>query len=290
MTKLSLFLFTLALTSAWSQRITDRRTADIRGGGGDGKCTIEVEVDDVAEVEIIGRNATIRTLNGAPATFRRFQCNQEMPVRPNEFRFKGIDGRGRQDLIRGADNGGRAIIRIEDSKGGSEGYTFDIFWRGGSGGGFNGGGGGRYDNGGNNNGGGGRYDNGGNNNGGGWNNGGNRGGWNNGWGDGGGWNNNGEFNFSGGRRGSGSYRDRNGNTRRLDQVRVVVRNAGSLTVEFQTDSGRIVFGGAVERRQGRRIYSRVRASGMTGELEMEMGSQNTVNRITIRDIDLNWSN
>ena len=277
MTKLSLFLFTLALTSAWSQRITDRRTADIRGGGGDGKCTIEVEVDDVAEVEIIGRNATIRTLNGGPATFRRFVCNQEMPLRPNDFRFKGIDGRGRQDLVRGADNGGRAIIRIEDSKGGSEGYTFDIFWRGGGGGGFNGGGGGRYDNGGNNNGGG-------------WNNGGNRGGWNNGWGDGGGWNNNGEFNFSGGRRGSGSYRDRNGDTRRLDQVRVVVRNGGSLTVEFQTDSGRIVFGGAVERRQGRRIYSRVRASGMTGELEMEMGSQNTVNRITIRDIDLNWAN
>lgn len=286
MTKLSLFLFTLALTSAWSQRITDRRTADIRGGGGDGKCTIEVEVDDIAEVEIIGRNATIRTLNGGPATFRRFVCNQEMPLRPNDFRFKGIDGRGRQDLVRGADNGGRAIIRIEDSKGGSEGYTFDIFWRGGGGGGFNGGGGGRYDNGGNNNGG--------NNNGGGWNNGGNnggnRGGWNNGWGDGGGWNNNGDFSFSGGRRGSGSYRDRNGNNRRLDQARVNVQGNGNLNVEFQSENGRMVFTGNIERRQGRRIYSRVRTSGMTGEMEIEMGSQNTVNRITIRDIDLNWSN
>ena len=72
MTKLYLLFLTLALTSAWSQRITDRRTAEIRGGGGDGKCTIEVEVDGVAEVEISGRNATIRTLNGAPATFRRF--------------------------------------------------------------------------------------------------------------------------------------------------------------------------------------------------------------------------
>ena len=272
MSKLLLLFLSLALTSAWSQRITDRRAADIRGGGGgDGKCTIEVEVDDVAEVEIIGRNATIRTLNGGPATFRRFVCNQEMPLRPNDFRFKGIDGRGRQDLVRGADNGGRAIIRIEDSKGGSEGYTFDIFWRGGGGGsgGFNGGGG--------------RYDNGGNN-------GGNRGGWNNGWGEGGGWNNNGDFNFNGGRRGSGSYRDRNGNNRRLDQARVMVHGNGGLTVEFQTESGRILFTGSIERRQGRRIYSRVRTSGMTGEMELEMGSQNTVNRITIRDIDLNWAN
>ncbi len=280
MTKLLFLFLTLALTSAWSQRITDRRTAEIRGGGGDGKCTIEVEVDDVAEVEISGRNATIRTLNGAPATFRRFQCNQEMPLRPNDFRFKGIDGRGRQDLIRSADNGGRAVIRIEDSKGGSEGYTFDIFWRGGSAGGFNSGAG--------------RYDNGGNNNGGGWNNGRNngrnQGGWNNGWGDGSGWNNNGDFNFSGGRRGSGSYRDRNGNTRRLDQARVVVQGNGSLTVEFQTDNGRMTFNGTVERRQGRRIYSRVSSSGMSGEMEMEMGSENTVNRITIRDIDLNWAN
>ena len=286
MIKLYLLFLTLALTSAWSQRITDRRTAEIRGGGGDGKCTIEVEVDGVAEVEISGRNATIRTLNGAPATFRRFQCNQEMPVRPNDFRFKGIDGRGRQDLIRVADNGGRAVIRIEDSKSGSEGYTFDIFWRGGSGGGFNTGGG-RYDDSGNNN-------RGGNNRGGGWNNGGNngrnQGGWNNGWGDGAGWNNNGDFNFSGGRRGSGSYRDRSGNNRRLDQARVNVQGNGNLNVEFQTENGRMVFTGSIERRQGRRIYSRVRSSGMSGEMELEMGSQNTVNRIAIRDIDLNWSN
>ena len=95
------------------------------------------------------------------------------------------------------------------------------------------------------NGGGGRYDNGGNN-------GGNRGGWNNGWGEGGGWNNNGDFNFNGGRRGSGSYRDRNGNNRRLDQARVMVHGNGGLTVEFQTESGRILFTGSIERRQGRR--------------------------------------
>ena len=77
----------MALTSLWAQRVTDRRTADIRGGGGDGKCTIEVQVDEVADVEVSGRNVSIRTLSGAPSSIRRFQCNQEMPSNPYEFRL-----------------------------------------------------------------------------------------------------------------------------------------------------------------------------------------------------------
>ena len=108
------------------------RTANIRGGGGDGKCTIEVEVDGVAEVEIRGNVARLRTREGQRATWRRFDCNQPMPARPFAFRFRGIDGRGRQDLVRDPGNGGVAVIRIEDSKGGREGYTFDIMWRGGT--------------------------------------------------------------------------------------------------------------------------------------------------------------
>lgn len=108
------------------------RTANVRGGGGDGKCTIEVEVDGVAEVEIRGSVARLRTRQGQRASWRRFDCNQAMPTRPNEFRFRGIDGRGRQDLVRDPSNGGVAVIRIEDSKGGREGYTFDVMWRGGT--------------------------------------------------------------------------------------------------------------------------------------------------------------
>lgn len=112
-------------------QITDRRRASIRGGGGQGKCTVEVVVDNVAEVEIRGDNALIRTLSGGPATFRRFECNQIMPNNPYSFRFAGVDGRGRQNLQTSPEGGRAAIIRIEDSKGGSEGYTFDIFWSGG---------------------------------------------------------------------------------------------------------------------------------------------------------------
>ena len=127
----TLFLLTVS-GSAFAQR--DSMTANIRGGGGDGgKCTIEVDVDGVADVEVRGDRAYIRTLQGQPAFFRRFECNMVMPRVPSDFRFRGIDGRGRVELVRSPDSGGVAVVRIEDSKGGREGYTFDLEWRGGSG-------------------------------------------------------------------------------------------------------------------------------------------------------------
>ena len=105
--------------------------ASITGGGGDGKCTIEANVDATAEVIVTGTRATIRTLSGRRATLRRFQCNPPMPLNPANFRFRGIDGRGRQNLLGDPNgNGGRAIIRIDDPKGGFEGYTFDLEWKG----------------------------------------------------------------------------------------------------------------------------------------------------------------
>jgi hypothetical protein len=107
--------------------------ANIRGGGGDGKCTFEVEVDEVAEIEIRGDQGYLRTISGSPARWRRLDCNQALPSAPNNFRFQGIDGRGRQDLVRDPNqNRGVAVIRIEDPKGGRESYTGDIMWRGGS--------------------------------------------------------------------------------------------------------------------------------------------------------------
>ncbi len=68
-----------------------------------------------------------------------------MPTRPSDFRFTGVDGRGRVNLVQDPRNGGVAVIRIEDPKGGREGYTFDLEWRGGSGYGNGGGYGARND-------------------------------------------------------------------------------------------------------------------------------------------------
>jgi hypothetical protein len=109
--------------------------ANIRGGSGDrGKCTAEVEVDGVAEVGIRGDTGEIRTVSGQPASWRRLDCTGPLPANPGEFRFRGIDGRGRQELVaEPSNNRGLAIVRIEDPQGGREGYTFDLEWRGGTG-------------------------------------------------------------------------------------------------------------------------------------------------------------
>ena len=111
------------------------RIATFRGGESpnEGKCTIEVVVDSVAEVQVRGDNAVLRTISGQPAQWRRFECTGRMPDNPANFRFKGIDGRGRQDLVRDPRNGGAAVVRIEDRDGGTEGYTFDLIWTGGPG-------------------------------------------------------------------------------------------------------------------------------------------------------------
>jgi hypothetical protein len=120
-----------SLLPAYGAEVQSRR-ANITGGGGDGgKCTIEVDVDDVAEVEVYGDQGFIRTLAGGLSTWRRFQCSSPMPRNMGDFRFRGVDGRGRVDLVRDPrSNGGRAVVRIEDRDGGREGYTFDLEWRG----------------------------------------------------------------------------------------------------------------------------------------------------------------
>lgn len=127
---------TMVLLAAFSSLASAQRAqmmrANIRGGGGDsGKCTIEVDVDGAADVEIRGDTAYLRTLQGQTATWRRFECNMAMPQNPANFRFRGIDGRGRQTLIQNPNNGGPAVVRLEDPQGGREGYTFDVEWNGG---------------------------------------------------------------------------------------------------------------------------------------------------------------
>src|SRR5260370_13788144 len=92
------------------------------------KCTIEVVVDGAAEVEVRGDTANLRNLAGQPPQWRRFECNGRLPPNPVDFRFAGVDGRGRQQLVQDPRNGGVAVVRIEDPQSGSEGYTFDLFW------------------------------------------------------------------------------------------------------------------------------------------------------------------
>jgi hypothetical protein len=125
-------MVSVAIAGAVQAQSLQRRASFLGGGSPDrGKCTVEVVVDAAAEVEIRGDTANLRTIAGQPAQWRRFECTGPLPANPAEFRFAGVDGRGRQNLVRDPRNGGPAVIRIEDTQGGSEGYTFDIFWGGG---------------------------------------------------------------------------------------------------------------------------------------------------------------
>lgn len=122
---------TLAATTGIMSGQNYERRATIRGGSPDrGKCTIEVVVDGAAEVEVRGDNAVLRNLSGRPPQWRRFECTGPLPANPGNFRFSGVDGRGRQTLVHDPRNGGGAVVRIEDPDNGSEGYTFDLTWSG----------------------------------------------------------------------------------------------------------------------------------------------------------------
>ena len=112
--------------------------ARMSGGGGNGKCTFEVTVQGSAEVQIRGSQGRLVTLSGSPAQWRRLDCNQPLPTNPSNFKFNGVDGHGKQTLSADPNaNGGVAVVRIDNNRNGSEGYTGDITWSGGSNSGSN---------------------------------------------------------------------------------------------------------------------------------------------------------
>ena len=112
-----LAVFTVVL-AAQAQVSDQVRRATISGSGGtSGKCTIEVRVDIAAEVDVYGDSARLRTLAGQPATFTRMECNNPLPYRMTDFRFRGIDGRGTQRLVQDPrNNNSIAVIRIDDPR------------------------------------------------------------------------------------------------------------------------------------------------------------------------------
>jgi len=223
------------------------RRANIQGGGGDsGKCTIEVEVDGTATLEIRGDRAWLRTNQGERATWRRFDCNGILPRNPSDFRFRGIDGRGRQDLVRDPrSNGGTAVVRIQDTAGGREGYTFDIEWRGfGGDGGYPppgpGGPGGGW----------------------GWS-----GYWDNGWGD--------EIRYQG--VGQGEFYAEGGQHYRIRRVEVIVqRRDGSVVVNLDASNSpdTLRFRGRIQRAQRGMVHADLRLASNWGRVNNADGIMN----------------
>lgn len=249
----------LVLTApVFSQQIATFR-AQMRGGGDHGKCTIEVDVDGVAEIEIQGDQGRMRTLSGNPSGWRRMECNQPLPPNPVDFRFSGVDGRGRQTLLRDpSSNRGVAVVRIEDPQGGHEGYTFDIEW-GGGGGGFRGDGGG-FDRGGDRD----RdRDR-------------DRDDWNRD--RSGRWND--EIRFSG--RGDGYFMDFRGPDDRLYDCEVTVDRRGRVTVMFQNDRrSRSVFTGRLTRFDRDLVVADMSGRGVRGSMEIRLNGRDRVNEISM---------
>jgi len=245
----------MLLAPAFAQRVDNYR-AQIRGGGGDrGKCTIEVDVDGVAEVEIRGDQGVMRTISGNPSAWRRMECNQPLPANPYDFRFSGVDGRGRQTLLRDpANNRGTAVVRIEDPQGGREGYTFDIEWRGTSG--YSGGGGGGIDRGP------GRDDD-------------------NGYRGGSGgprWND--EIRFRG--RGDGNFNNFRGPDDRLYDCEVSVDRRGEVTVTFDTARrSRLTFTGRLTRFDRNSINADMSGMGVRGSMEIRYNGRDRVTDIAM---------
>ena len=128
--RFSAFLAALLAIATTASAQTLQRRATATGGArpGEGKCVVEVVVDGTAEVEIRGDNASLRNLKGQAPQWRRFECTAPMPLNPGDFRFHGIDGRGKQQLMQEPRNGGPAVIQIDDPDNGSEGYTFEVTW------------------------------------------------------------------------------------------------------------------------------------------------------------------
>lgn len=128
---LSLITPALALHAQVADQV--RRAAVSGTGSASGKCTVEVRVDGAAEIDLYGDSGRLRTIWGQPAAWARLECTSIMPYTMSDFRFRGIDGRGSVKLVQDPrNNNSMAVIRIDDPKGGSEGYTFEVSWSGGS--------------------------------------------------------------------------------------------------------------------------------------------------------------
>ncbi len=136
MKRIALLLMVAVCGAVYAQsRFTEvqpRRTRDYDERRDNGYCVVRLRVDDEVIVHIRGNLLGFETLRGRDAHDEGSECSQAMPAGNAlaNFRFRGVDGRGRVELAEDPNPGNRftARVRIQDSKGGDEGYTFRVQW------------------------------------------------------------------------------------------------------------------------------------------------------------------
>lgn len=280
-------LFLAASVTALAQQYETTR-ARITGGGGNGKCSFEVLVDGTVEIEVLGDQARMRSLAGANGQWRKMECNQALPANPAQFGFNPTGGRGKQSLTTNPnDNRGVAVVRIEDSQGGSDTYKFDMTWNGSTGpqsgrnvpgrNGNPGTGGSIFDQGNNNgfpqnNNGGGFPNNNSNNNGSIFN---------------GGGNSNDPVNYQA--PGDGYLRRfNNGSDDQLSDGQVNVDRNGRVTVILNSrNNGRIQLNGTVILNNGDRLVANVSGGTMQGAMEILLDTRNRVQELAMTGVGRN---
>jgi hypothetical protein len=89
-------------------------------------------VDHEALIEIRGRRVSARAVRGAAVNSNQGNFSSALPRRSVNVRLEQLSGRGRVELVEqpGANNNYAALVRITDSDGGSDQYSFRLAWDG----------------------------------------------------------------------------------------------------------------------------------------------------------------
>ncbi len=97
----------------------------------DGLFRWEGRVDIGADIEIRGDSHLVRDDGGQGTQEFKARFESSLPSDNVQVAVKKVDGRGKVDLIEAptAANDYTAVVRVEDDKGGSDIYVFEIRWR-----------------------------------------------------------------------------------------------------------------------------------------------------------------
>ncbi len=114
--------------------IRDRDRSDNRDRNrdsfGSGRMSWRGRVDGEIEIEIRGASARARQLSGQAPYGVRADFGSALPRRDVSVRVERLRGRGRVEVIQqpSSSNGFTAVIRINDSAGGSDEYELEVSW------------------------------------------------------------------------------------------------------------------------------------------------------------------